>query len=209
MSDSTPRFPLGPAVGIVMLALGIAVFAIRLQHAGPYAPPEGGNLGAALGALLVGGWLVGPWAARPALTNGPAALTLAALVAAPILLFFGLYATLAEVEEVVSIDAVDRDGRPVALRLWIVDREDGSWILMPRSKAEAHGLQDTWVDMLRGGERLCMQSTLRDDPATVGDIVERRYEKYAVHRLATAIGLFEREAGEHTVALHLEPCPPN
>jgi hypothetical protein len=52
------RFPsnLGRVVGWLMLVVGLSVFAIRLQHAGPYAFPRGGNLLAGVLALLIGGW---------------------------------------------------------------------------------------------------------------------------------------------------------
>ena len=40
-----------------MLLVGLSVFLIRVQHAGPYALPEGGNLLAGTLALLLGGWL--------------------------------------------------------------------------------------------------------------------------------------------------------
>ena len=48
-------------VGWLMLLVGVSVFAIRLQHAGPYALPGGGNLIAGVLALLLGGWLVRGW----------------------------------------------------------------------------------------------------------------------------------------------------
>ena len=44
-----------------MLLVGLSVFVIRVQHAGPYALPEDGNLLAGTLALLLGGWLVRPW----------------------------------------------------------------------------------------------------------------------------------------------------
>jgi hypothetical protein len=47
-------------VGGGLLALGVAVFAVRLLHAGAYAMPRGANLFGGLGALLLGGVLVWP-----------------------------------------------------------------------------------------------------------------------------------------------------
>jgi len=47
-------------VGWGLLALGIAVFAVRALHQGAYAVPRGGNLVGGLGALLLGGVLVWP-----------------------------------------------------------------------------------------------------------------------------------------------------
>ena len=47
-------------VGYGFLALGVAVFAVRLVHEGAYAVPRGANLFGGLGALLLGGVLVWP-----------------------------------------------------------------------------------------------------------------------------------------------------
>src|SRR5262245_24291489 len=58
---STERSPLAAVVGWMMLAAGVSVFAIRLHHAGPYQPPEQGNLRAAVLALGIGILLVTPW----------------------------------------------------------------------------------------------------------------------------------------------------
>ena len=49
MTESASSSRLQSIVGWLMLLVGISVFAIRLQHAGPYALPEGGNL---LGGVL-------------------------------------------------------------------------------------------------------------------------------------------------------------
>lgn len=186
-------------VACLMLGVGLAVFAIRLQHAGPYDPPEGGNLlGGAL-ALLIGGLLLVP--------SLPKALRWAALAASPVVLFFALYATLAELEEVVVLTAPDRSGESVGLRLWIVDRDDGEWVGMPADKAEAHGLDDARVELLRDGETRCVLAMRHDDPTTVNAIHHRRADKYAVQRLATRIGLFGEDAGPGEVAIQLTPCP--
>ena len=123
------------------------------------------------------------------------------------MLFFALYATLAELEEVVVLRAADQAGRPANLRLWIVDRSDGAWVTMGRSKADAHGLRNARVALLRQGEVSCVIATRHQDRATVNEIHALRHQKYGVQRLATAIGIFGRSAGESTVALRLDPCP--
>jgi hypothetical protein len=187
-----------------MLLVGVSVFTIRLQHAGPYAFPGGGNLRAGVLALLLGGWLVRPWLGARRLA---APLAWIALAASPIVLFFALYATLAEVEEVVVLKATDQAGRPSDLRLWIVDRGDAAWVTMPRSKADAHGLSETRVELMRDGEVRCVIATRHEERATVNEIHQLRHEKYGVQRLATSIGIFGRSAGEDVVALRLEPCP--
>jgi hypothetical protein len=128
----------GIVVGCGLLVLGVAVFAVRLLHEGPYAMPRGAS-------RL--GWL--------------------ALAATSVVLFSGLYATMAELEEVVSLYATDSAGRPAALRLWIVDREDGEGVGMPRWKAVEHSLDGARVQLLRSGRTRCVEPVLHEDRATV------------------------------------------
>jgi hypothetical protein len=186
-------------IGYGLLGLGLAVFAVRFLHEGAYAMPRGANLFGGLGALLLGGVLV--W---PAL---PRRLGWLALAASPVVLVFGLYATMAELEEVVSLYATDSAGKPAELRLWIVDREDGEWVGMPRSKAVEHSLDGARVELLRSGETQCVVPVLHEDRATVRAIHALKVEKYAVARGAAAIGLYPREARETAVSLRLDPCP--
>jgi hypothetical protein len=183
----------------VLLALGVAVFAVRLLHDGPYAMPRGAALLGGLGALLLGGVLV-----RPA----PRWLGWLALAITPVVLFVGLYATMAELEEVVSLHATDSAGNPAELRLWIVDREDGEWVGMPRWKTVEHSLDGARLSLLRNGETRCVVPVLHEDRTTVKAIHALKVEKYAVARGAAALGLYPREAGETAVSLRLDPCPP-
>lgn len=182
-----------------LVALGIAVFAVRLLHEGPYAVPGGGNLFGGLGSLIVGAVLA--WPAAP---RAPRWL---ALAASPVVLFFALYATGAEIEETVSLYATDRAGQPAELRLWIVDRDDGEWVGMPRTKAIEHALDGARVDLLRNGETRCVVPVLHEDRPTVRAIHAMKIEKYAVARAAATVGLYPREAREAAVALRLDPCP--
>jgi hypothetical protein len=186
-------------VGCGLLALGVAVFAVRLLHEGPYAMPRGAALFGGLGGLLLGGVLV--W------HSGPHRLRWLALAATPVVLFSGLYATMAELEEVVSLYATDNAGRSAELRLWIVDRDDGEWVGMPRWKAVEHSLDGARVQLLRNGETRCVVPVLHEDRATVRAIHALKVEKYAVARGAAAIGLYPREARETAVSLRLDPCP--
>ena len=199
MSESRSTSKLQTVVGWGLLALGVAVFAVRLVHDGAYAVPRGGNLFGGLGALLLGGVLV--WSAAPRW------LGWLALAASPVVLFFGLYATMAELEEVVSLYATDSAGQTAVLRLWIVDREDGAWVGMPRSKAVEHSLNGARLELLRNGETRCVVPALHEDRTTVAAIHALKVEKYAVARGAAAIGLYPREAGESAVSLRLDPCP--
>jgi hypothetical protein len=192
------------AFGLLMVLVGASVFAIRLQHAGPYAFPRGGNLLSALLAMVIGVMLIRLWFGARPLAKSLGWLTLAA---SPIVLFFALYATLAELEEVVSLKVTNQSGQPVELRLWIVDRDDGQWVTMPRSKADNHGLDSTPVELLRHGETRCVIANLVDNRETANEIHSLRQEKYSVQRLAASIGLFGREVGRDTVTLRLDPCP--
>ena len=190
-------------IGWLMLLAALAVFAMRLRHAGPYYFPEGGNLLAALLALLIGAWLTRNWIASSRLVTG---LHWLALCASPAVFFFALYAILAELEEVVVMHAQDRAGQPAQLRLWVVDHDGASWVTMPRSKADEHGLDSVRIELLRRGSIQCMTAIRFEDHEAVNKVHQLRHEKYRVQRLATSIGLFGREVGANTVTLRLEPC---
>jgi hypothetical protein len=199
VSESSSFSKVRTVVGWGLLGLGIAVFVVRFLHEGAYAMPRGGNLLGGLGALLLGGVLVWPAAPRP--------LGWLALAASPVVFFLGLYATMAELEEVVSIYATDSAGQPAELRLWIVDREDGAWVGMPRSKAVEHSLDGARLELLRGGETRCIVAVLHEDRPIVRAIHALKVEKYAVARAAAAIGLYPSEAPDTSVSLRLDPCP--
>lgn len=199
MTTPRSRSTVRTVIGFLLLAVGVAVFAVRLQHEGPYAVPRGANLFGGLGSLVLGGLLL--WPAAPRWFGW------LALAATPVVLFFGLYATMAELEEVVSIYATDSAGNSADLRLWIVDREDGAWVGMPRWRATEHSLNGARVQLLRNGTMRCVVPVLYEDRPTAKAIHALKLEKYAVARGAASIGLYGREAGEHTVALRLDPCP--
>lgn len=199
MSESSSSSRLRSVVGGLLIVVGIAVFAIRLQHAGAYAVPTPGVLIAGLGAIAVSVLLL--WG------DAPRVLGVLAMVVSPIVLYFALYATLAELEEVVSLYARDSNGDPVDLRLWIVDREDGAWVGMPRSKALENGLDGARLELRRDGSSRCVVPILVEDRATIGAVHAQKVEKYAVARAAAAIGLYPREATASAAALRLDPCP--
>lgn len=199
MTASTSASNVQKVLGCVLLAVGIAVFAVRLSRDGPYAMPSGGPLFGGLGALLLGAVLL--WSAAPR------GLRWMALLASPVVLFFALYATLAELEETVSLYATDSAGNAADLRLWIVDRDDGEWVGMPRRKAIEHSLDGARLELLRGGEIRCVVPVLYEDRENAGAVHALKVEKYSIARGAAAIGLYPREAGEGTVSLRLDPCP--
>jgi hypothetical protein len=200
-------FPSKPRalVGWLALIVGLSVFAIRLQHEGPYAFARQGNLLSGVLALVLGVALIRPWFGTSRVAS---LLTRAALAATPIVLFFALYATFAELEEVVVLRATDAQGRTQDLRLWIVDHEGAAWVTMPRSKADAHGLTDARVELLRNGVAGCVIAKRHEEYAAVDEVFRLRHEKYRVQRLATTLGIFGRSVGENVVTLRLEPCPP-
>ena len=199
MTESSTSSKVQTVVGCGLLAVGIAVFVVRLSHEGAYAVPRGGNLFGGLGALLLGGLLIWP--------DTPRGLGWLALAASPVVLFFGLYATMSELEEVVSLYATDSAGQRAELRLWIVDREDGEWVGMSRTKALEHSLDGARVDLLRSGETRCVVPVLHEDRPTVRAIHAMKVEKYAVASASAAIGLYPREARDVAVSLRLDPCP--
>lgn len=189
--------------GWVLVLAGLAVFAIRLQHPGPYPFPGGGNLRAGLLALALGAWLARDWLAESAARR---ALNVAAVLAGCVVLFFALYSTLAELEETVTLRVERPEGR-ADLRLWIVDRDGVAWVSMPRAKAEAFALDGARAELLRGGRFACVVPEVRADRDDVEAVFALRNEKYAVQRLAIALGVMPGEPPDHGVALRLDPCP--
>ena len=187
-------------VGWLLLAVGVSVFAIRIQHE-PYAFPLRGNLLSGVLALVIGVVLIRSW-----LGTATSLLARVVLALSPIVLFFALYATLAELEEVVVLRAADNEGVTQDLRLWIVDYEGTAWVTMPRAKAEAHGLTEARVELIRHGVAGCVIAKRHEDHVTVDQIFRLRHAKYRIQRLATAVGVFGRSAGKDVVTLRLEAC---
>lgn len=193
----------GPVSWILLFA-GVAVFVIRTQHEGPYALPREGNLRAALLALLLGAGLARPWfgADRRAMI-----ITRLALGLSPVIFFFALYSTLAELEEVVVLRATLASGETHDLRLWIVDFDGAAWVTMSGGKADANRLlAKTRAKLLRRGELHCVDASRVEEREAVNHVHTKRHEKYAVQRLATDLGIFGIEAQPGVIALRLDPC---
>lgn len=190
-------------VGVALLVVGVAVFAVRLGHAGPYAVPADGNLRAALAAFVLAAFFL--WRTRRV---SPVERTISVLawVATPIVLFFGLYATLAEIEEVVVVESLTEEGDAINMRLWVVDAASLEWVNMPRAKAVRNGLTRARVGFFRDGETLCREATMVEDRSTVVRNSKLASEKYAIKRLATWIGVFSKEAPPELVTVRLAPC---
>ena len=197
------RIWLSGCLGTMLLLIGIAVFLIRLQHAGPYAMPAGGNLLAGIMALLAGALMLSPLARKQ---GRPSLLNWLILLASPVILFFALYATLAEFEEVVVIEVRDSSDQPAYLRLWVVDHNDAAWVVMPGAKSDRYQLEKGPVTLMRDGRKRCVMATRSNEQTNVNEIVRARHEKYVVQRLAESIGLFSEQATPATAALRLDPC---
>lgn len=191
------------AVGWVALGLGLAVFAVRFQHAGPYVLPERGNLLAAILTLAIAFAMTTSLLADLRWAEG---LRRAILVFTPVIIFFSVYAVLAELEEVVVLRGTLPTGTERPLRLWIMDDDDGTWVTMSREKAEANGLIDGPAELLRHGESFCVFASLERDPATLERVFALGVEKYRVKRFAMAIGLFASTPSPDSVSLRLEGC---
>ena len=128
MTKTKPRSIASIFAGMLMLAAGLAAFAVPLHHAGPYGIPGRG---------LVGGLLCFATAAALFVSGTPKMMRGVVLVASPVVLFFALYGALAELEEVVVLYAEDAD-----LRLWVVDHDGLEWVSMPRAKADTYAIDD-------------------------------------------------------------------
>ncbi|MEM7364797.1 MAG: hypothetical protein AAF525_12295 [Pseudomonadota bacterium] len=198
MNDSMRRFQWFPAIGTFSLVVGLSVFAIRLTHAGPYAMPQGGAFVGGLAALLLGGLLI--WSSKPNWMNW------GLLILLPVAWSPAIYSIMGESEEVISLYAFDHDNNRVDLRLWIVDRDDGSWVGMGRGKAISHSLDGAQLEVLRFGDIQCVTPTLYEDRATVSIIHQMKVEKYKVAQIAGALGMYPLEATDSMVALRLDPC---
>jgi hypothetical protein len=193
MHDLTPARISAWAVGLLAVAAGFATFLIPMQHPGPFSMPGRGVV-AGLLCLATAALLFAP--------RMPSAARGVAFACSPLVLFFALYASLAELEEVVVLRAGDAD-----LRLWIVDDGAGTaWVSMSRAKAEDNGLDGARVELLRGGETLCVVPHIVDDDVANRRTYDLRQEKYAVQRLAVGLGLFPDGPGPQTITLRLDPC---
>ena len=88
-----------------------------------------------------------------------------------------------------------------------MDHEDAQYISMPSWKAEKNALDGNRFDYLRAGERRCVEIEVLTDAESNGRTFALRQEKYAVQRMASAIGLFGDAPSPETVTLRLSPCP--
>ena len=186
------------AIGTVSVAVDLSVFAIRLTHEGPYAMPQAGAFIGGLAALMLGALLI--------LSSKPNWMNWCLLILLPVAWSPAVYSIMGESEEVISLHAFDHDNNRIDLRLWIVDRDDGSWVGMGRGKAISHSLDGAQLEVLRFGDIQCVTLTLYEDRATVSMIHQMKVEKYKVAQIAGALGMYPLEATDYMVALRLDPC---
>jgi hypothetical protein len=189
--------------GFVLLLVGVAVFAVRLQHGGPYILPEGGNLLAGIGSLLVGAFFLGRGMGEGGLAS---LLGWGATLGAVAAIYFSAFAIMSEMEEVVSLNSTGASGQPVSLRLWIVDRDGAAWVTMRKEKADASGLTGGQAQLLRNGAWNCVSVSRHPDRENTNAVHHLRTEKYAVQRFAMRLGVFGEDAGTETIALRLSAC---
>lgn len=197
-----------PIVGWIALMCGLSVFAVRFFQEGPYPIPRGGTLVCAVANLGIGLELVWP---RRRTAKARALLTKVLLGVTPIVLLFGLVATLAEVEEVVVLRTHDERGGVRDTRLWVVDYMGSPWVVTrPRAEHVRQLTTTPRVGLLRHGVTRCYIAERHDDRATVEKLLRLRHEKYFVQRLTVAVGLWSRSFDgieKVAVAIRLEPCP--
>jgi hypothetical protein len=198
MSESNKGQLAHTVSGVIFIAIGLAVFAIRLGHSGAYAVPGGAALIGSIACIVLGTCLL--WPGKPKFTG------LVAIVIATFASFPAIYSIVGESEEVISLYAFDSDNNLVDLRLWIVDRNDGAWVGMGRSKATTYGLDGARLEMLRGGEIICVIPALTKDHATVEEVHRMKVGKYKAAQISASIGMYPKEASENTAALRLDLC---
>jgi len=196
------------SLAFVLIVLGLAVFLVRLRHAGPYFMPEGGNLVGGIGALICGALLMRDQAGEALGRTARIGLTSVLFVASLASFYLAFYGTLAELEEVVVVRAHCEGDVGDPLRFWVVDDAGALWISMGPGKAERTGLARTPdVRLLRDGEEQCMEASIVDDPATLRRVLPLLEEKYTVARIAVSLGVFGDGRYETNELLRLTPQP--
>lgn len=210
--------------GVVVLVLGLGVFGVRLDHAGPYPFPRGADLTAGVVCLGLGGLLLA-WARRASGAGGVSRSDRLLLALSPVAFLMGLGASLHEMEEVVILHTEGPAGA-VETRLWVVDHGGTPWVLTgSETRAGRNLAANPRLVLERGGETSCRIARVSQDLETLRTISLARREKYLAARLAWAVSyprLFYSEEqlaalqpGGPTegvslgtaAAYRLEPCP--
>jgi hypothetical protein len=193
----------------LLLLCGVAVFAVRLHHAGPYPFPRGPDLVFGPANLLLGLLALRPW--RPSLARGALGNRLL-LAVMPFVLFLGLGAVAHEAEEVVILRTANEAGAVRDTRLWVIDQMGSPWVVTARHSDHIRELSaNPRVEVFRRGEWRCHLAEPHGDRETIEASLRLRHEKYRVQRLAVALGVWPSSLDgieEVAVAVRFEPCPP-
>lgn len=198
-------------VGWILVLAGLAVFAVRLHHEGPYPFPGPMDLTSGCAALLVGALLIrSPWSGPR--EGGVSRVTRVLLGVSPIVLFLAFVAYAHEAEEVVVLRTTGPEGAVRETRLWIIDHQGSPWIVTGRGNP--HDLDLTAnqrVEIFRRGEARCWMAERHLDRATIETLLQARSEKYRAQRIAFAIGVWKHfserdDLDEIAVALRFAPC---
>jgi hypothetical protein len=199
-------------VGGLLVAAGIAVFAVRLHHEGPYPFPGTMDLASGCAALLVGALLIrSPW--RGSRAGGAWWPSRVLLGVSPIVFLLALAAFGHEAEEVVVLRTKGPEGSIRETRLWVVDHQGSPWIVTGRGSSHDRELaEDLRVEIVRRGETRCWMAERHLDRPTLETILEARSEKYLAQRIAFATGIWKHfskrdDLEEIAVAVRFAPCP--
>ena len=199
-------------VGWLLVLAGIAVFAVRFHHEGPYPFPGAMDFASGCAALLVGALLIrSPWSGPR--EGGASRFTRVLLGASPIVFLLALVAYGHEAGEVVVLRTHGPEGSVRETRLWIVDHQGSPWIVTGRGSGHDRDLTDNpRVELVRRGETRCWVAERHLDRTTLETVLEARSEKYLAQRIAFATGLWKHfskrdDLEEIAVALRFTPCP--
>ena len=196
--------------GVLLLLAGAAVFAVRGIHPGPYPFPRGADLIFGTLNLVVGLALLRPW--HPSLARGAFANRLL-LGLTPLVLFAGIAAMAHESQEVVVLRTWNEEGALRETRLWVIDHEGAPWVVTGSESEHVRQLTvNPRVELFRRGEARCYLAEPHLDLETIEAALRRRHEKYAMQRIAVALGVWpaSTEGLElRAAAVRFEPCPPD
>jgi hypothetical protein len=200
-----------PIVGWILVLAGIAVFAVRGHHEGPYPVPGGVDLVSGSAALIVGALLIrSPWSGpRDA---GASPVTRLLLGASPLVFLLALVAYGHEAEEVVVLRTTGPEGAVRETRLWIVDHQGSPWVVTGRDSGHDRALTgNPRVEIVRHGEAHCWIAERHLDRATLEAVLQSRSEKYLAQRIALGARAWkhfsEREdLATIAVAIRFAPC---
>ena len=199
-------------IGWFLMLAGIAAFAVRFHHEGPYPFPGAVDFTFGCAALLVGALLIrSPWSGPREGRASP--FTRLLLGVSPIVFLLALIAFGHEAEEVMVLRTTGFDGAVRETRLWIVDYQGSPWIVTGRGSSHDRNLTaNPRVEIVRRGQTRCWMAERHLDRKTLETILQARSEKYLAQRIALASRLWKHfserdDLDEIAVAVRFTPCP--